>query len=137
MTNQHNPMPTGERKVGPACCRVRQCTALPERMRAKTREVVDVETPFEEQGKGYATTLLHKVCREADAANLVLVLSPQPYGDNINLSKEQLEQWYERSFGFQVLQRAPMVLMARMPGATPRMLQLNPVIEAIQKEKTQ
>lgn len=137
MTNQHNPMPTGERKVGPARCRVRQCTALPERMRPRTREVVDVETPFEEQGKGYATTLLHKVCREADAANMVLVLSPQPFGDNINLSKEQLEQWYERSFGFQVIQHQPMVLMARMPGATPRMLQLNPVIEAIQKEKTQ
>jgi hypothetical protein len=48
-----NPMPTGERKVGPARCRVRQCTALPERMRAKTREVVDVETPFDEQGKGH------------------------------------------------------------------------------------
>lgn len=135
MTNQHNPMPTGERKVGPARCRVRQCTALPERMRPKTRGVVDVEVPFEEQGKGYATTLLHKVCREADAANLVLVLSPQPFGDNINLSKEQLEQWYEHSFGFQVIQRAPMVLMARMAHGTPRMLQLNPVTEALVKEK--
>lgn len=135
MTNQHNPMPTGERKVGPARCRVRQCTALPERMRPKTREVVDVEVPFEEQGKDYATTLLHKVCREADAANLVLVLSPQPFGDNINLSKEQLEQWYEHSFGFQVIQRAPMVLMARMAHGTPRMLQLNPVTEALVKEK--
>jgi hypothetical protein len=132
-----NPMPTGERKVGPARCRVRQCTALPERMRAKTREVVDVETPFDEQGKGYATTLLHKVCREADAAGLVLVLSPQPFGDNINLSKEQLIDWYERSFGFAVIQHQPMVLMARMPGATPRLLTLNPVTEALQKEKTQ
>jgi hypothetical protein len=132
-----NPMPTGERKVGPARCRVRQCTALPERMRAKTREVVDVETPFDEQGKGYATTLLHKVCREADAAGLVLVLSPQPFGDNINLSKEQLTDWYERSFGFAIIQHEPMVLMARMPGATPRLLTLNPVTEALQKEKTQ
>jgi len=137
MINQHNPMPTGERKVGPARCRVRQCTALPERMRAKTREIVDVETPFTEQGKGYATTLLHKVCREADAAGLVLVLSPQPFGDNINLSKDQLIGWYERSFGFAVIQHQPMVLMARMPGATPRMLALNPVTEALQKEKTQ
>lgn len=131
-----NPMPTGERKVGPARLRVRQCTALPERMRAKTREVVDVETPFAEQGKGYATTLLHKVCREADAAGLVLVLSPQPYGDNINLSKDQLTDWYERSFGFHVIQTQPMVLMARMANGTPRMLTLNPVTEAIQKAKT-
>jgi hypothetical protein len=114
-----NPMPTGERKVGPARLRVRQCTALPERMRAKTREIVDVETPFAEQGKGYATTLLHKV-----------------YGDNINLSKDQLTEWYERSFGFHVIQHQPMVLMARMANGTPRMLTLNPVTEAIQKAKT-
>lgn len=132
----NNPMPTGERKVGAARCRVRQCTALPEHMRAKTREVVNVETTFAEQGKGYATTLLHKVCREADAAGLVLVLSPQPYGDNINLSKQQLEEWYARSFGFTVIQHEPMTLMARMPGATPRLLSLNPVTEALVKERT-
>jgi hypothetical protein len=137
MTKQSNPMPTGERRVGPARLRVRQCTALPERMRAKTREIVDVETPFAEHGKGYATTLLHKVCREADAAGLVLVLSPQPYGDNIDLSKDQLIDWYERSFGFAIIQHQPMMLMARMPGATPRLLSLNPVTEALQKEKTQ
>lgn len=137
MTKQSNPMPSGERRVGPAHLRVRQCTALPERMRARTREVVDVETPFAEQGKGYATTLMHKVCREADAAGLVLVLSPQPWGDNINLSKEQLIGWYERGFGFAVIQHEPMTLMARMPGATPRMLQLNLITEALQKEKTQ
>lgn len=132
----NNPMPTGERKVGAARCRVRQCTALPERMRAKTREVVDVETPYGEQGKGYATTLLHKVCREADAAGFVLVLSPQPYGDNINLSKQQLQDWYERSFGFAVIQHEPMTLMARMAHGTPSKLQLNPVTEAIVKERT-
>ncbi len=137
MTKQSNPMPTGERRVGYATCRVRQCTALPERMRAKTREIVDVETPFAEQGKGYATTLLHKVCREADAAGLVLVLTPQPYGDNINLSKDQLIGWYARNFGFAIIQHDPMMLMARMPGATPRLLTLNPVTEALQKEKTQ
>ena len=137
MTNQHNPMPTGERRVGPASLRVRQCAALPLHMRAKTREIVDVETAFEEQGKGYATTLMHKVCREADAAGLVLVLSPQPWGDNINLSQDQLIAWYERGFGFAVIQHTPMTMMARMPGATPRLLQLNPVTEALQKEKTQ
>jgi GNAT superfamily N-acetyltransferase len=136
MTKQLNPMPTGERRIGPASLRVRRCTALPEHLRAKTREIVDVETLFAEQGKGYATTLMHKVCREADAAGLVLVLSPQPYGDNINLSKQQLTEWYERSFGFAIIQHEPVTLMARMPGATPRMLQLNPITEAMQKEKT-
>ena len=137
MNKQSNPMPTGERRVGPATLRVRQCEALPLHLRPKTREIVNLETKFEEQGKGYATTLMHKVCREADAAGLVLVLSPQPWGDNINLSQAQLLDWYQRSFGFQPVQTEPMVLMARMPGATPRLLTLNPVTEAMQKEKTQ
>lgn len=137
MNKQSNPMPTGERRVGPATLRVRQCEALPLHMRPKTREIINLETKFEEQGKGYATTLMHKVCREADAAGLVLVLSPQPWVDNINLSQAQLIEWYQRSFGFQPVQAEPMVLMARMPGATPRLLTLNPVTEAMQKEKTQ
>lgn len=128
-------MKTGDRSVGPAKLRVRQCPALPPALQKTTRELVNVETPFEEQGKGYMTTLIHKVCREADAANLVLVLSPQPWGDNINLSKQQLEDWYARSFGFHVIQREPMTLMARMVNGTPQALQLTPVTEALYKER--
>lgn len=129
-------MKTGERSVGPAKLRVRQCPALPPALQKTTRELVNVETPFAEQGKGYMTTLIHKVCREADAANLVLVLTPQPYGDNINLSKQQLEEWYARSFGFHVIQREPMTLMARMVNGTPQALQLTPINEALYKERT-
>lgn len=129
-------MKTGERSVGAAKLRVRQCPALPPALQKTTRELVNVETPFAEQGKGYMTTLIHKVCREADAANLVLVLTPQPYGDNINLSKQQLEDWYARSFGFHVIQREPMTLMARMVNGTPQALQLTPVTEALYKERT-
>lgn len=128
-------MKTGDRSVGPAKLRVRQCPALPPALQKTTRELVNVETPFAEQGKGYMTTLIHKVCREADAANLVLVLTPQPYGDNINLSKQQLEDWYARSFGFHVIQREPMTLMARMVNGTPQALQLTPVTEALYKER--
>ncbi|AKA60343.1 hypothetical protein P26218_40 [Rhodoferax phage P26218] len=127
-------MKTGDRSVGPAKLRVRQCPALPPALQKTTRELVNVETPFKEQGKGYMTTLIHKVCREADAAGLVLVLTPQPYGDNINLSKQQLEDWYARSFGFHVIQREPMTLMARMVNGTPQALQLNPITEALYKE---
>ena len=127
-------MKTGDRSVGPAKLRVRQCPALPPALQKTTRELVNVETPFAEQGKGYMTTLIHKVCREADAANLVLVLTPQPYGDNINLSNQQLEDWYARSFGFHVIQREPMTLMARMVNGTPQALQLTPVTEALYKE---
>ena len=129
-------MKTGDRSVGPAKLRVRQCPALPPALQKATRELVNVETPFAEQGKGYMTTLIHKVCREADAANLVLVLTPQPYGDNVNLSKQQLEDWYARSFGFSVIQREPMTLMARMVNGTPQALQLTPVTEALYKERT-
>ena len=117
-------MKTGDRSVGHAKLRVRQCPALPPALQKTTRELVNVETPFSEQGKGYATTLIHKVCREADAAGLVLVLTPQPYGDNINLSKQQLEDWYARSFGFCVIQTEPMTLMARMINGTPKAMEL-------------
>lgn len=130
-------MKTGDRSVGPARLRVRQCPALPPALQATTRELVNVETPFAEQGKGYMTTLIHKVCREADAAGLVLVLTPQIFGDNIRLSNEQLEEWYARSFGFHVIQRQPMTLMARMVNGTPQALQLNPISEALFKERTQ
>lgn len=127
-------METKDHRVGAATCRVRQTNALPERMRARTRELCCLEVPAAEQGKGYATTLLHKVCRDADAAGIVLVLWPHPFGDNIAMSRDQLEAWYGRAFGFQRIQHDP-VLMARMPGATPRMLTLNPVVEALVKER--
>ena len=117
-------MKTGDRSVGHDKLRVRQCPALPAALQKTTRELVSVETPFSEQGKGYATTLIHKVCREADKAGLVLVLTPQPYGDNINLSKQQLEDWYARSFGFCVIQTVPMTLMARMINGTPKAMEL-------------
>lgn len=128
-------MKTGERKVGPAVCRVRQTNAVPERMRGRVREITGVEVPAAHQNKGFATTLMHKVCREADEANIVLVLWPNPFGDNVNLSKGQLIDWYRDRFGFQCIQPDP-YLMARMPGATPRLLSLNPVSAALFKEKT-
>jgi N-acetylglutamate synthase-like GNAT family acetyltransferase len=127
-------MQTGIRKVGPASVKVRQTNAIPLHMRARTREVTALEVPEAEQRKGYATTLMHKVCREADAANIVLILWPNPYGDNIALSRAQLIDWYARQFGFSAIQSDP-VLMARLPHSTPRVLALNPVIEALQGEK--
>lgn len=118
-------MESGQRRVGPASLRVRQTDAFPRHMRASLREVASLEVPASEQRKGYATTLMHKVCREADAAGIVLVLWPQPYGDNVSMSREQLADWYAREFGFQAIQPEPL-LMARQPGATPRFLELKP-----------
>lgn len=124
-------MKTGERSLGPAKLRVRQCPSLPAQLQKATRELVNVETPFAQQGKGYMTSLIHKVCREADAANMVLVLTPHPYGDNINLSKQQLEEWYARSFGFCVIQTEPMTLMARMINGTPKAMELTHLAASI------
>lgn len=129
-------MKTGQRSVGPAHLRVRQCSALPEHLRAKTREIVSLEVPASKQNQGYATTLMHKVCREADAANITLVLWPQMFGDNIAMSNGQLIGWYSRSFGFWPIQQDP-VLMARLPHSTPKILELKPLDAALLKEKHQ
>lgn len=122
-------MDTKTYRVGPATCRIRRTVALPANMRERTRELCALEVPASEQGNGYATTLVHKVCRDADRAGIVLVLWPQPWGDNIALSRGQLADWYAREFGFIIIQPDP-VLMARQPGATPRLLALKPVAEA-------
>jgi len=128
-------METGYRIVGPAKLRVRQTNAVPERMRGRVREVTSLLVPAAEQNKGYATTLMHKVCREADNENIVLVLWPMAFGESAGLSTAQLIEWYQERFGFQCIQPDP-YLMARMPGATPRLLSLNPINEALQRSKT-
>lgn len=125
-------METRDYRVGPATCRVRRSNAVPMQMREGVRELCSLEVPAAEQGKGYATTLVHKVCREADEAGVVLILWPQPWGDNIAMSRNQLAEWYAREFGFQAIQPDPL-LMARMPGATPRALGLLPVADAVNR----
>ena len=98
-------------------------------MQDSTREIANLEVPAGQQRRGYATTIMHKVCREADAAGIVLLLWPAPYGDT-GMSLEQLAVWYADEFGFAAIQSEPM-LMARMPDGTPRKLRLLPVVEAI------
>lgn len=93
---------------------VRICMALPNRMRLRTRELTKVHTKLDHQGQGHASDLLRMVCKEADEANMVLILFPQPYGDDIALSRGQLIKWYA-GFGFQQTQQDP-PMMARMPG---------------------
>lgn len=114
-------MKNGQRTHGAASLIVDDCRALPTKMRPVTREISHVHTPAEHQGKGDATELLHQVCREADLTGITLVLWPQPYGDDIALSRAQLIDWYSKRFGFVQIQPDP-PLMARMPGATPHYL---------------
>lgn len=125
-------MDTGDRKLGAATCRIRQCTALPERMRAGSRELTSLVVKHGERRKGFGTSLMHKVCREADGANIVLVLWPLAFDrEESAMDDDQLIHWYESNFGFAIIQHTPQVLMARMPGATPRMLELKPINAAL------
>jgi N-acetylglutamate synthase-like GNAT family acetyltransferase len=122
-------MDTKTHRVGPASVRIRKCNAVPLDMREGTREVACLQVPSRLQNRGYATTLMYKVCREADAAGIVLVLWPQPFGDHMALGRTQLAEWYAARFGFVEVQPEPL-MMARQPGTTPKMLALNPVVEA-------
>lgn len=118
MSKQLNHMIPGFRRVGAAHCQIREADILPEHMRKGTRMVTDVYTEPEQSGKGYGTTLMHSICQEADKMGMMLILQPKPFG-HASLPQEELEVWYAVRFGFQMIQLDPM-LMARMPGATPR-----------------
>ena len=104
---------------------------MPAHMRAGVREVVNLQCKPELRKRGYATTLMHLVCRQADEFEKVLLLYPKAFADGEVMADTQLMDWYCRSFGFAPIQKDP-VLLARMVGATPKMsLQLNPTVEAL------
>lgn len=111
----------GQRSYMTATCNLIVSTALPVRMRRAVRELHALNVPEEDRRKGYATQLLHDVCREADEQALTLMLSVD--GED----KARLAAWYSR-YGFQPIQATPL-LMARMPGATPRTLK--PIARAL------
>ncbi len=132
-------MRTGFRRVGGASCHVKMCEALPKHMQGMTREIYKFQTARDQRNKGYATSLMHSVCREADQFGITLVLFAKAYEvtdkrddseDDDRLTQEDLEDWYSRTFGFQVIQKEP-CLMARAPGATPKVgLTLKPLAAA-------
>lgn len=127
-------MPTGERQLGPAVCRIRRCAQLPEHMQEATREIHRLIVPDHVRHQGYGTTLMHRVCREADAAGITLVLFVGSFGREEDMDDAALLKWYTESFGFVVLQAKrddQEVMLARMPGSTPRTLSMNPVARAI------
>jgi len=129
-------MKTGFRRVGPASCVVAVAMGIPERLRAQCFELLAVHVPEKHRNKGYATTLIHSVCRDADAANNHLILTVDPYlhpkrHEVDGMGKADLKSWYEVRFGFQQIQESP-ILMMRPPGATPRVgLKLIPQVAAI------
>jgi hypothetical protein len=124
-------MKPGPRKFGAATCKVSRTVQVPVHMRDHMMEVSAVFTPIEERNQGFATKLMGLVCDEADAANKLLLIHVQPYGEP-DLGASQLEKWYGDTFGFIRIQEKPL-LMARAVGATPRFLNnLTPIGQAIQ-----
>lgn len=113
-------MNPGPRTLGNATLTIGECRALPKDMRAATRELSGLFVPIESRHSGHATALMHDVCSEADETGITLVLFVQPF-DDPDLSRAQLADWYARRFGFVPIQAEPL-LMARMPGSTPRYL---------------
>lgn len=131
------PVLTSFMRVGGASCTIRKCMALPPHMRDGTREVHALRTDVGQRGRGFATTLMHKVCRQADEYNVTLVLFVDPFlvdkgeSEATIMGQDALEAWYCTTFGFQKIQQEPM-MMARAPGATPRVgLRLAPITRAL------
>ncbi len=65
-----------------------------------------------------ATELMRTVMKEADEHNMLLVLFPEPFGEQPRMSANELVDFYGR-FGFQAIQAEPKVMMARMPHSNP------------------
>ena len=118
----------GRYQHGHATCELKRSVQLPVDIRDGVRELTKLHTPIEHRKNGDATQLLQQVCDEADTQGIVLLLHCEPFGEP-DLAASQLEAWYEK-FGFMVIQAEPK-LMARMVGASPRVLSPNPVTLAI------
>jgi len=110
-------MPFGFRRVGAASCRIGKPECLPVHMHEKVREVTGVLVPADKRGQGYGTSLMHKICREADDHGLTLFIKVEPF-ESEPMDLEKLTDWYGNTFGFAVIQAKPR-LMARMPWSTP------------------
>lgn len=105
-------MKPGRRELASASLVVSVSTAVPEHMRAGTREISHVFVPAADRGKRLATALMNFICQEADVNRITLLLTVQPY-DEGGPDEEHLKGWYEK-FGFVELQDSPQgTLMAR------------------------
>lgn len=120
-------MQPGIRKFGAATCKVGRTVQLPVHMRDRVLEVSALFCPVEQRGQGFACELMHQVCQEADQVGMLLLIHVQPFGEP-DMGRTQLATWYATHFGFGPIQPEPL-LMARAPGATPRILS-TPVAQA-------
>jgi GNAT superfamily N-acetyltransferase len=93
--------------LGPATARIRRTDFMSAHMLRHVRELCDLYVPPGARRQGHGAELVRAICREADAAGLVLLVrSPHD------------EAWFRR-LGFVRLQDEPLV-MTRNPGTNPR-----------------
>lgn len=100
----------GSHVFGNAKCRLVPPVALPMNWRGRVSELVGLYTDEAHRCSGDASQLLHNVCRLADDADVMLILS-------VENDSPALCSFYTR-FGFLPIQAKPL-LMARMVGAAP------------------
>lgn len=82
-------------------------TFAPRSVRQSSRELYRLQTLEQDRSKGHASALLAKVCAEADAKGVTLILRAET---------DSLIPWYEKH-GFDLIQEEPVLLMSRPPSA--------------------
>lgn len=94
-----------------ASCLCKLVEGLSVDAKRRTRQLLDVETYPAYRQQGYATKLIKRVCADADAEDICLVLVPEPYGtDEPQMSPEKLEAWYQ-GFGFKPIPETPKIYL--------------------------
>lgn len=116
----------GTRQLNTASLVVTECTAVPEAMRERVREIVSFYVPAEDRRHKLGTMLLNMTCQEADANGITLLLTARAQEPDEGPTDAQLIAFYER-FGFTQLQMSPTgMLMARQVREAPRVLNPTP-----------
>lgn len=106
-------MLSGVRTLRSASLMIGETDAVPIHMRAHIRELTSLEVPIEDRRKGYAGELLKKVCDEANACAMTLLLIVKPFTEDGITDVEKLQRLYARH-GFEKIQDTP-IIMARRP----------------------
>lgn len=112
-------------KVGEASCELELFNEKGFDMNSSVKWVKNLYVPVEQRKQGLASKLLLQLGKEADQAQVALILECRPYEESIDA--ESLERLYKRH-GFVTIQEKPK-LMTRIP--VPPML-----FEAIKQKTT-
>lgn len=105
-------MINGYRHAEGAQARVTYSQAVPPHLRGRVREVSSLMVDQAARGHGHATQLMRDLMREADDADLALLVVVEPFDDS-PIDAVALKGWYSR-MGFVEIQAEPCV-MVRMP----------------------